>query len=733
MLETRPFLQSIRWRSRFEIHDFNCILAYASAIGLHNSLLGTKVTEERLLPIRCKIKVMRWAAAFGLLTLLTAGCKSPSGQGLPEEKLLKSQADDSNIAKIFKYLTNPWVLTSHHWSRTNPPFLAADNMGIRIGPNGDNRTGSTSKSLKYSIQDRLGPRIPLSAAIEPMFRGNRYSFQEKITRFQNPCGATIKINGRKIDLSDSHTQQLNLRTGILTTTLWARLNSSSMAKIKVSTAVDRGCVGTEWMFTAPPGTKISWKPNETISGDNIHNELVLSEHSQDETNLVLGYTVKMPSDGKLFIGEGEGFDVSGPLIAGRPQVVESSLRISGCYLPRFFQQCKKDFLQQSKTYIEIKGPIADQAVINSFLFYLRNGEGSAVTPMGLSSAHYDGHVFWDADMWIAPALYLIDPTFVKQFANYRLKRIQNPPSNPFPWESAVSGKERTTVMSKEIHVNGDVLWGLSRENALGFIPPADAKKLKKASELVKKFFQKRLTPGGKHEWQLDDVVSPDENHVGNNDLYTNLLAQWSINNESWKPLSPIRLELPKDQTSFLNYDNDPIRAYKQDAGLLAIYPLQYPPAERVAQIMMKRFANKNIPTGPAMSKSVNALIWARLGHPNRAYKLWEKSWRDYVRTPFLLFSEKPHNGYTYFMTGAAGCLQTVIYGFMGFRIDDHKPTHPGSWSMPLLDGYWLSLHPHLPKAWNSITFNRFFILGKAYNLVIDRRPNGDSIHLTRIN
>ena len=116
--------------------------------------------------------------------------------------------------------------------------------------------------------------------------------------------------------------------------------------------------------------------------------------------------------------------------------------------------------------------------------------------------------------------------------------------------------------------------------------------------------------------EIKGTMSPDENHIGDNDLYTNLLAMWLTNGRKW-PATPT-YKLPKDATSFLTYDNDPVKGYKQAAAVLACYPLQYPPAEAQTKVMLERFAPKVNANGPAMTDSIHAsALGARSGSRTR--------------------------------------------------------------------------------------------------------------------
>jgi trehalose/maltose hydrolase-like predicted phosphorylase len=375
--------------------------------------------------------------------------------------------------------------------------------------------------------------------------------------------------------------------------------------------------------------------------------------------------------------------------------------------------------------IDIEGDPDSERYARSLDFYLRqsvNAKGTmSVAPMGLSSDHYSGHIFWDADIWVFPALALLDPARAKAIPNYRIRMqkpaMENfnqwmadgrpygkgslgvPPSTgkfmgvKYPWESSVSGKETVPGPSKyQDHITGSIAWSLRYGAKLGLVDPARSAEITRLAGL---FYLNRMSPTG-----LLGTMSPDENHIGDNDLYTNILANECIDTlESSKPNQ--RAPLPKDATSFLTYDKDPVRGYKQAAAVLAIYPLQYPPAEKQASVMLDRFVSKVSKNGPAMSDSVHATILARLGRADEAYELWKKDRVEFADQPLMMFSEKRSKPVTYFVTGAGGWMQTLLYGFLGLRIDD-QPRPKAAWQQKLKSGAYISAEPHLPSAWKKL-------------------------------
>jgi len=43
--------------------------------------------------------------------------------------------------------------------------------------------------------------------------------------------------------------------------------------------------------------------------------------------------------------------------------------------------------------------------------------------MGLSSTGYKGHVFWDMDLWMLPAILILRPQIAKSMIQYRYDRL----------------------------------------------------------------------------------------------------------------------------------------------------------------------------------------------------------------------------------------------------------------------------------------------------------------------
>ena len=126
-----------------------------------------------------------------------------------------------------------------------------------------------------------------------------------------------------------------------------------------------------------------------------------------------------------------------------------------------------------KSDIIIDGDDASQRDVHSAMYHLysfvREGTSYSPSPMGLSGLGYNGHVFWDAELWMFPALLVLHPEMAKSMVEYRYQRLEEAKHNAFahgykgamyPWESAATGNEETPVWALsgpfEHHITADV-------------------------------------------------------------------------------------------------------------------------------------------------------------------------------------------------------------------------------------------------------------------------------------
>ncbi|HUJ35466.1 MAG TPA: hypothetical protein VLW51_09670, partial [Solirubrobacteraceae bacterium] len=127
-------------------------------------------------------------------------------------------------------------------------------------------------------------------------------------------------------------------------------------------------------------------------------------------------------------------------------------------------------------WIEVRGNRTLATDVNASQFYLwsstRAGVDWSVSPAGLSSNGYDGHIFWDAETWMYPSLLAQHPDLAAGMNAYRFQRLTEAEQHAtatgytgarFPWESALDGTEQipppTSINSEglyEQHITADI-------------------------------------------------------------------------------------------------------------------------------------------------------------------------------------------------------------------------------------------------------------------------------------
>ena len=143
----------------------------------------------------------------------------------------------------------------------------------------------------------------------------------------------------------------------------------------------------------------------------------------------------------------------------------------------------------------------------------------------------------------------------------------------------------------------------------------------------------------------------------------------------------------KDGTikEYENYKGDTIK--QADVNLLT-YPLNFVQNKELMIKNLTYYQTKLSKNGPAMGKSIFAVIFARLGDSKTAYKLFKESYEPNLRPPFGVLAESAFSNNPYFATGAGGLLQVVLFGFGGLHFSPEGIVQK---------------NPILPPGWRSLT------------------------------
>ena len=385
-----------------------------------------------------------------------------------------------------------------------------------------------------------------------------------------------------------------------------------------------------------------------------------------------------------------------------------------------------------KTDIQVTGDEQTQQDIHSMLYHLysftREGTSYSLSPMGLSGLGYNGHVFWDADLWMFPALLVLHPEMAKSMIEYRYERLDAARKNAFshgykgamfPWESATSGVEETPVWALsgpfEHHITACV--GLAAWNY--YCVTQDKVWLREKGwpilSATADFWASRVERNGPGHYDIKNVVAADEwaENIDNN-AFTNGAAKVLLQHATeaagilgekadpdWMVVSeniPV-LQLNGVTREHATYNGEGIK--QADVNLLA-YPLKLitDPVQIKKDLVYYQSRVPNQGT-PAMTQAVFALLYARLGQGDTAYHFFKDAYIPNLNPPFRVIAETKGGTNPYFATGAGGILQALLMGFGGLDI-----TSSGIVQIP----------SKLPSGWKKLTITGVGLDKKNYNV-----------------
>jgi trehalose/maltose hydrolase-like predicted phosphorylase len=384
--------------------------------------------------------------------------------------------------------------------------------------------------------------------------------------------------------------------------------------------------------------------------------------------------------------------------------------------------------------IKIDGDPQAQQDVHSMLYHLysfsRAGTAYSPSPMGLSGLGYNGHVFWDADLWMFPGLLVLHPEIAKSMVEYRFQRLAAAKQNAFehgfkgamfPWESADSGVEETPVWALsgpfEHHITACVALA-----AWNYYCVTQDKQwlLEKGWPILSAtadFWASRVERNGPGHYDIKDVVAADEwaENV-DNDAFTNAAAIKNLQsataaakilgfkaNADWELVAqniPV-LKFPDGVTrEFETYKGEGIK--QADVNLLA-YPLKTitEPSEVKKDLEYYETRVPNEGT-PAMTQGIFALLYARLGDGDKAYHFFKDAYEPNLNPPFRVIAETKGGTNPYFATGAGGIIQSLLMGFGGLNITPTGITQvksklPGNWKSLTITGVGVEKRTYVIK------------------------------------
>lgn len=370
--------------------------------------------------------------------------------------------------------------------------------------------------------------------------------------------------------------------------------------------------------------------------------------------------------------------------------------------------------------IEVVGDNDSQRDIRFMLYHLyscvREGTALSLSPMGLTGLGYNGHVFWDTELWMYPALLIMNPDLAKSLLDYRFERLEAAKQNAFshgykgamfPWESADDGFEQTPVWALtgpfQQHITACVGWSFWKYYQVtqdkSWLAETGWPVLKSVAE----FWSDRVERKGAGRYEINNVIGANEfeENIDNN-AFTNgivkLVLEYAsqaaeqlelVADPDWRHVAEnIPLLQFQDGTTRENETYNGAEIKQADANLLT-YPLGLINDPGQMRKDLDYYEPRMSPEGPAMGVCTLATIHALLGDRKEAFQLFQKAYKPNQIGPFGVMAEcADGKGVApFFITGAGGMLQTVLAGFGGLKITDEGLIQ----SEQMLPEHWQSM------------------------------------------
>jgi alpha,alpha-trehalose phosphorylase len=223
-----------------------------------------------------------------------------------------------------------------------------------------------------------------------------------------------------------------------------------------------------------------------------------------------------------------------PLLAAQEQYMDDFWRRSDVQV----RDIREDRMQ--RTTVEV------QQAIRFNLFHIlqasARAEDAGVPAKGLTGQAYEGHYFWDTEIYLLPFLTYTSPRIARNLLTFRYRMLALARAQArqlghrgamFPWRT-ISGEEASAYYAAgtaQYHINADIMYALRKYvQATGdeqLLWDCGAEMLVETARLWLDLGFYSHGKGGK--FCINAVTGPDEyNTVVNNNAYTNLMARENL-------------------------------------------------------------------------------------------------------------------------------------------------------------------------------------------------------------
>ena len=424
--------------------------------------------------------------------------------------------------------------------------------------------------------------------------------------------------------------------------------------------------------------------------------------------------------------------------------------------------------------IEIDGDDLLSQGLRFHMFALLQSPGrdgkTSLGAKGLSGEGYEGHVFWDTEMYVTPFFNFERPEVAKQILMFRYNTLDQARERArilsvkrgccFPWRT-INGREASAFFlagTCQFHINADIAYAVNQYVTVTgddeFLADYGAEILVETARFWVEFGEYIDYKGGK--FCINGVTGPDEFAVlVNNNCYTNMMARENmkyavkavafLKEKTPDKYAALKAKIGLDESEPAEWqraiDNTYI-PYDEERG---IYP------QDDSFLSKKRWDIEHTPFSefPLLDKH----------HPIVVYRHQVSKQADFVLAMFLLSEyftrEEMKRNFDFYETvsvhesSLSACIFSIVADAIGYDdvaykyfmttsrldLDDyhanvnagyHCANMAGTW-MSMLFGFGgmrirdgeLSFAPVLPEKWNSYRF-RVLFRGRLIEVTVDR-------------
>ena len=314
-------------------------------------------------------------------------------------------------------------------------------------------------------------------------------------------------------------------------------------------------------------------------------------------------------------------------------------------------------------------------------------------PLGLSKNEWCGSQLWDADFWVFRAILPLWKDFARPIIGFRRKTLGAAREHAqvtgysgawYPWMADEKGRNITRAgYNDELHIN---LW-IALAAWEYFAAYGDREYLSDTGwpviSSIADFFASRAELGNDGHYHINCVLGPDESvyECGQFRVNDNFLTNFGVKrlmeaaceaagilgletDEQWKAVGDRIFLLPPNENGIIpEYKGYNGHGIKQADVILAFYPLGCNADPEIIHKNIKFYRDKQMYYGPLMSSQIESCILMRLGEKERGLKRLFEGMREFSRGKHYIPFECRDNDNSIMLTGIAGELQALIYGY----------------------------------------------------------------------